>query len=101
MRSRSNGIAWLRWTGVVLTLAFLPAAFGLLPWHWHWLHVMPVEGVTGRLLADLLNGYLNVTGASIVAGVLAAGWTVPGIELQLPQRLGMGAGALHPAFSLA
>ncbi len=73
MRSRSNGIAWVRWTGVVLTLAFLPAVFGLLPWHWHWLHVLPVEGVTGRLLADLLNGYLNIPGASIVAGVLAAG----------------------------
>jgi S-DNA-T family DNA segregation ATPase FtsK/SpoIIIE len=72
MRSRSNGIAWVRWIGVVLTLAFLPTAFGLIPWHWHWLHVLPVEGVIGRLLADLLNSYLNVTGASIVAGVLAA-----------------------------
>jgi S-DNA-T family DNA segregation ATPase FtsK/SpoIIIE len=72
-RSQANGSALLRWTGVILTLAFLPALAGLLPWHWHWMHAMPIEGVTGRLMADLLAGYLNVTGASIVAGVLAAG----------------------------
>jgi S-DNA-T family DNA segregation ATPase FtsK/SpoIIIE len=73
MRSQSNGSALLRWTGVILTLAFLPAVTGLLPWHLHWIHAMPIEGVTGRLMADLLARYLNVTGASILAGVLAAG----------------------------
>jgi len=72
-RSRSNGAAWLRWTGVVLTLAFLPAVLGLLPWHWHWLHAVAIEGVVGRIIADTLTGYLNLTGASIVAGVVAAG----------------------------
>jgi S-DNA-T family DNA segregation ATPase FtsK/SpoIIIE len=73
IRSRSNGVAWLRWTGVVLTLAFLPAVLGLLPWHWRWLHAVVIEGVVGRLVADTLMGYLNLTGASIVAGVVAAG----------------------------
>ena len=73
IRSQNNGAAWLRWTGVVLTLVFLPAVAGLIPWHWHWQHAMPIEGVTGRLMADLLTGYLNVTGAWIVAGVVAAG----------------------------
>src|SRR5271170_1907880 len=73
LRSRYNGSAWLRWTGVILTLAFLPSVLGLLPWHWHWLHAMPVEGMTGRLVADALTGYLNLTGAWIVAGVFAAG----------------------------
>jgi DNA segregation ATPase FtsK/SpoIIIE, S-DNA-T family len=73
IRSRYNGAAWLRWTGVILTLAFLPAIAGLLPWHWHWMHAMPVEGFTGRLMADLLINYFNTTGAWIVAGVLAAG----------------------------
>jgi S-DNA-T family DNA segregation ATPase FtsK/SpoIIIE len=72
IRSRSNGAAWLRWTGVVLTLAFLPAALGLMPWRLHWAHALPIEGVSGRLAADLLTHYLNLTGAWIVAGVMAA-----------------------------
>jgi S-DNA-T family DNA segregation ATPase FtsK/SpoIIIE len=58
---------------VILTLAFLPAVFGLLPWHWHWLHALPVEGIVGRLLADVLSANLNLTGAAIVASVVAAG----------------------------
>jgi len=72
LRSRSNGSAWLRWTGVILTLAFLPACFALLPWRWNWLHAMPVEGFAGRLAADELVVYVNTTGAWIVAGLLAA-----------------------------
>jgi S-DNA-T family DNA segregation ATPase FtsK/SpoIIIE len=71
MRSRSSGTPWLRWTGVLLALLFLPAALALMPWHWRWLHLLPVEGVTGRLMADLLVRYLNIQGASLVAGVLA------------------------------
>jgi S-DNA-T family DNA segregation ATPase FtsK/SpoIIIE len=73
IRTRNNGAAWLRWTGVILTLAFMPTLFGMLPWHWHWLHAMAIEGVIGRLMADLLMSYLNLTGAAIVAAVLAAG----------------------------
>jgi S-DNA-T family DNA segregation ATPase FtsK/SpoIIIE len=72
IRSKHKRAAWLHWTGVLLTLAFLPAVLGLLPWRWHWLHAMPIEGFAGRLMADLLSGYLNLTGASIVAGVVAA-----------------------------
>ncbi|MFC5861654.1 DNA translocase FtsK 4TM domain-containing protein [Acidicapsa dinghuensis] len=72
MRSRDNGVVWLRWTGVVLTMAFLPAIAGLLPWHWRWMHAMPIEGITGRLVTDELIAYLNITGAWIIAGVMAA-----------------------------
>ncbi len=72
MRSRPGGLAWLRWTGTVLALVFVPAALGLLPWHWLWLHALPVEGVAGRLMAGLLVTYLNIQGAWLVAGVLAA-----------------------------
>ena len=71
IRSQHNGSALLRWTGVILTLAFLPTAFGLLPWHWHWLHAVAVEGTVGRLIADLLVESLNLPGAWIVAGVMA------------------------------
>jgi S-DNA-T family DNA segregation ATPase FtsK/SpoIIIE len=72
MRSRPGGSPVLRWIGAVLTLVFLPAIFGLLPWHWRWLHVAPVEGVTGRLISGLLVAYLNIQGAWLVAIVLAA-----------------------------
>src|SRR6185312_3288380 len=71
MRSRTGGSALLRWTGILLACAFVPALFGLLPWHWHWLHLVPVEGVVGRLISGMLVGYFNVEGAWIVAGVLA------------------------------
>ena len=72
MRSRPGGLAWLRWIGTILALVFLPAVFALLPWHWRWLHALPVEGVSGRLIADKLVAYLNLQGAWLVAGVLAA-----------------------------
>ena len=73
MRSRPNGSAILRGMGSFLTLAFLPAVLGLLPWHWRWLHVVPIEGVVGRLMSGLLVDYLNPQGAWMVAAVLAAG----------------------------
>ena len=71
MRSRPNGNPILRWMGTILALVFVPAVFGLLPWHWRWLHVLPVEGVVGKLMGGLLVGYINLQGAWIVAGVMA------------------------------
>jgi len=71
MRSRSGGSALLRWVGVVLAVVFLPAVFGLLPWHWHWLHAVPVEGVIGRIVASTLVVYLNTQGAWLVSAALA------------------------------
>ncbi len=73
MRSRPGGSPLLRGVGTLLTLVFLPAIFGLLPWHWRWLHVVPAEGVVGRLMAGLLVVYLNIQGAWLVAVAFAAG----------------------------
>jgi S-DNA-T family DNA segregation ATPase FtsK/SpoIIIE len=72
MRSRSGGSAWLRWLGTVLALVFFPAVLGLLPWHWLWLGKIPVGGTVGMLVEDLLVRNLNIQGAWLVAGVLAA-----------------------------
>jgi S-DNA-T family DNA segregation ATPase FtsK/SpoIIIE len=72
MRSRYAGAAWLRATGAFLSFLFVPAVFALLPWHWNWLHILPLEGVIGRLIASLLVTWLNIQGAWLVAGVLAA-----------------------------
>jgi len=71
MRSRPSGSVLLRWAGTLLALAFVPAVFGLLPWHWRWMHVLPVEGVVGRLMTGWLVTYLNIQGSWIVAAVLA------------------------------
>ena len=71
MRSRSGGSSVLRWMGFALAIVFLPAVFGLLPWHWHWLHAVPVEGVMGRIVAGTLVVYLNTQGAWLVAAALA------------------------------
>ena len=71
LRSRSSGSVWLRSLGTVLVILFVPAVFGLLPWHWRWLHAVPVEGVIGRLVAGSLVIYLNTQGAWLVAAVLA------------------------------
>jgi DNA segregation ATPase FtsK/SpoIIIE, S-DNA-T family len=71
MRSRSAGSPWLRWLGCMLALVFMPTVFGLLPWHWHWMHALPVEGVIGRLVAEVLIVYLNLQGAWLVAAVFA------------------------------
>jgi S-DNA-T family DNA segregation ATPase FtsK/SpoIIIE len=71
MRSRTGSSALLRWTGILLASTFLPTCFGLLPWHWRWLHLVPVEGVVGRLMAGVLVKYLNIQGAGIVACILA------------------------------
>jgi S-DNA-T family DNA segregation ATPase FtsK/SpoIIIE len=72
MRSRPSGSALLRWAGTLLALAFMPAVFGLMPWHWRWLHILPVEGVLGRVISGLLVTYLNIQGAWLVAAVFAA-----------------------------
>ncbi len=72
MQSRPSGSVLLRWTGTLLSLAFVPAVFGLMPWHWRWLHVVPVEGVVGRLMAGMLVGYLNIQGSLVVALAMAA-----------------------------
>jgi S-DNA-T family DNA segregation ATPase FtsK/SpoIIIE len=72
MHSRPSGSPWLRWTGTVLALLFVPTVLGLLPWHWRWLHLLPIEGVIGRLISAFLVGYINVQGAWLVAGILAA-----------------------------
>jgi DNA segregation ATPase FtsK/SpoIIIE, S-DNA-T family len=72
MRSRPGGSPILRWMGTILALVFLPSVFGLLPWHWRWLHMVPVEGVVGRMVAGLLVVYLNIQGAWLVSAALAA-----------------------------
>src|SRR5579863_3090111 len=58
--------------GGVWLLIFLPAMLSLLPGHTRWMHVIPNEGLVGRIVGDFLVHYFNLAGAYIVcASVLA------------------------------
>ncbi len=71
--------------GMVFLFLFASALLGLLPWHWLWLHAIPVEGLSGRILADALVRYLNPSGAYIVCLALIA------VGLYLATRFSFGA----------
>jgi DNA segregation ATPase FtsK/SpoIIIE, S-DNA-T family len=72
MRSRPAGSPGAKLTGIILTFLFAPALFGLIPSHPHILYGLPVAGLTGRLVADVLIRWFNVTGAWIVTITLVA-----------------------------
>ena len=61
-----------RGLGLVLWIVFAPAALGLLPHTFLWRHALPIEGVSGRLLADAMVHYLNLPGAAIVLALMVA-----------------------------
>ena len=75
------GIRWFRSLKVVSPIAkllggiwllmFIPALLALSPGHTKWLGV-PVEGLLGRILADVLVHFFNVAGAYIVATSMLA-----------------------------
>jgi S-DNA-T family DNA segregation ATPase FtsK/SpoIIIE len=66
LRSRPAGSLGAKVSGVFLYLVFAPAVFGLIPGQLRWMHALPVEGLTGRLVVDFLVQYLNFPGAAIV-----------------------------------
>ena len=65
MRTHAVENPWVRVGGAFGLIAFGSAMLGLLPWHWHFQSV-PIEGLMGRLMGDLLLYYLNTVGAWIV-----------------------------------
>jgi S-DNA-T family DNA segregation ATPase FtsK/SpoIIIE len=79
--------------GGVFLLMFLPALLALLPGNLRWMQVMPVEGLLGRVVGDVLIHYLNLAGAYIVcASVLAVAlylstaFSFSAIQLWAPTR---------------
>ncbi len=71
-RSRRVATPVAKILGAASLLLFVPALLGLLPGHFRWLHVIPLEGLLGRILGDFLVHFLNLTGAYIVCGALVA-----------------------------
>jgi S-DNA-T family DNA segregation ATPase FtsK/SpoIIIE len=71
-RSRKVQAAVAKTLGCIWLMMFVPALLGLLPGHLRWLHVVPIEGLAGRILGDFLIHYLNLTGAWIVCTAVVA-----------------------------
>jgi S-DNA-T family DNA segregation ATPase FtsK/SpoIIIE len=65
-RSRTIASPVTKLCGAISMVVFTGAFLGLLPWHWHWAHGAGIEGLLGRIVADALIHYLNLTGAYIV-----------------------------------
>ncbi len=58
--------------GAIWLLLFVPALLALLPGHTRWLGVIPMEGLVGRIVGDVLIHYLNLAGAYIVCATVLA-----------------------------
>jgi DNA segregation ATPase FtsK/SpoIIIE, S-DNA-T family len=79
--------------GGIWLVIFVPALLALLPGNFLWLRVMPIEGLLGRVVGDVLIHYLNIAGAYIVcASVLAVAlylstaFSFSSIQIWLPTR---------------
>src|ERR1700723_3358072 len=79
--------------GAIWLAMFVPALLALLPGNFRWTHVVPIEGLLGRVVGDLLIHDLNLAGAYIVcASVLAVAlylstaFSFSSIQLWLPTR---------------
>ena len=58
--------------GGIWLVIFVPAMLALMPGHLHWAHVIPIEGLLGRVVGDFLIHYLNLVGAYIVCATILA-----------------------------
>ena len=97
------GVRWFRSMKVQSPLAkslggiwlvmFVPAMLALLPGHLRWMHVIPIEGLLGRVIGDVLIHYVNLVGAYIVcvtvlavALYLSTAFSFSAIRLWAPTR---------------
>src|SRR5579863_5047083 len=79
--------------GGIWLMMFVPAMLALLPGHMRWMHVIPIEGLLGRVVGDVLIHYLNLVGAYIVCGTvlavalyLSTAFSFSAIQLWAPTR---------------
>ena len=71
-RSRKVISPVAKFLGGIWLLVFVPALLGLLPGRVQWLGAIPIEGLVGRIAADVLIHYFNVAGAYIVCATVLA-----------------------------
>ncbi len=72
LRSRPVGSTKVKAGGLLLWLVFAPAAIALLPGQMLWRGAIPVAGVEGRLLADLMIEFVNFPGAAVISALMVA-----------------------------
>jgi S-DNA-T family DNA segregation ATPase FtsK/SpoIIIE len=79
--------------GAVWLVMFIPALLSLLPGHVRWMGVIPIEGLLGRVLGDVLIHYFNLAGAYIVCAAflavalyLSTAFSFSSLQLWLPTR---------------
>ena len=65
-RSRKIASPVAKSLGAIWLVIFVPALLALLPGHLRWLHAVPIEGLLGRIVGDVLIHYFNLAGAYIV-----------------------------------
>jgi len=86
-RSRKVEAPGVRMIGGAALVVFFSALLALLPWHWRWLHALPIEGLLGRITGDAMIHYFNLAGAYLIAASAIA------IALYLSTAFSFG--ALH------
>ena len=92
-RSRAVQSPVAKTLGGIWLLLFVPALFAILPGHFRWMGAIPIEGLAGRIVGDVLIRYLNVAGAYIVcttvlavALYLTTAFSFTAIEVWAPTR---------------
>ena len=92
-RSRAVQSPVAKTLGGIWLLMFVPALLAILPGHIRWMGAIPIEGLAGRIVGDVLIRYLNVAGAYIVcttvlavALYLTTAFSFSAIELWAPTR---------------
>jgi len=71
-RSRKINSPVAKLLGGFWLLTFVPALLALLPGHVRWMGVIPIEGLSGRIVGDFLIHYFNLAGAYIVCATVLA-----------------------------
>src|SRR6202521_5095435 len=92
-RSRAVQTPIAKTLGAIWMLMFVPALLAILPVRLRWMGAIPVEGLVGRIVGDVLIRYLNVAGAYIVcttvlavALYLTTAFSFSAIEVWAPTR---------------
>ncbi len=92
-RSRAVQTPIAKTLGGIWLLIFVPALLAILPGHFRWMGAIPIEGLAGRIVGDVLIRYLNVAGAYIVcttvlavALYLTTAFSFSAIEVWAPTR---------------